>query len=104
MSTAVTGPAWWRIKANDRLDTRPSDAIALAIRLNAPLYVSERVLDTAGTLTIVEFDEDDIDAAIDQFRDFFADLAPADFVTEPLPSTSSEVHGPDDPDEEPPED
>ena len=54
---AVSGPTGER-----RLDTRPSDAIALAVRLDAPLFVSERVLDEAGPLPIVELDEDEIDA------------------------------------------
>ena len=41
---AVSGPT-----GDLRLDTRPSDAIALAVRLHAPLFVSEHVLDEAGT-------------------------------------------------------
>ena len=69
-----------------RLDTRPSDAIALAMRLNAPLFVSEDVLDAAGTLPIVELDDDEIDAEVDEFRGFLAELDPADFISE-LPAT-----------------
>ena len=30
------------------IDSRPSDAIALVLRVNAPIYVEERVLDEAG--------------------------------------------------------
>ena len=63
------------------LDTRPSDAIALAVRLKAPLFVSEHVLDEVGTLPIVDLDDDSIDAEVDQFRDFLAELTPADFAT-----------------------
>ncbi len=33
------------------LDARPSDAIALAIRFNAPIYVQKKVLDEAGIET-----------------------------------------------------
>lgn len=33
------------------LDARPSDAIALAIRFSAPIYVSKHVIDEAGILT-----------------------------------------------------
>jgi bifunctional DNase/RNase len=87
-----------------RLDTRPSDAIALAMRLNAPLYVSEDVLAEAGTLPIIELDDDDIDAAVDQFRDFLEDLAPADFATELPPPTGPAVQGPGGRDEETPGD
>lgn len=32
-------------------DARPSDAIALAVRFNAPIYVEEKILDEAGILT-----------------------------------------------------
>lgn len=30
------------------IDSRPSDAIALAVRVNAPIYVTEEVMDQAG--------------------------------------------------------
>lgn len=33
------------------LDARPSDAIALAVRFNAPIYVNDEVLDEAGIST-----------------------------------------------------
>lgn len=32
------------------VDSRPSDALALAVRLEAPIYVEESVLDKAGIL------------------------------------------------------
>jgi bifunctional DNase/RNase len=32
------------------IDSRPSDAIALAIRFNAPIFVEEKVLDDAGII------------------------------------------------------
>ena len=35
---------------NVELDSRPSDAIALAVRVNAPLYVSDDIMDSAGLL------------------------------------------------------
>jgi uncharacterized protein len=76
---AVSGPT-----GDLRLDTRPSDAIALAVRLHAPLFVSEHVLDVAGT-TVEDrgeqvLDDAGIDAEVDQFRDFLDQLAPDDFV------------------------
>jgi bifunctional DNase/RNase len=95
----VSGPMGER-----RLDTRPSDAIALAMRLNAPLFVSEDVLDAAGTLPIVEVDDDAIDAEVGEFREFLAELDPADFVSEFPPPTGPCLHGPGDPDGETPED
>jgi uncharacterized protein len=72
---AVSGPS-----GEQRLETRPSDAIALAIRLHAPLFVSEQVLDEAGTVPVIEFDEGEIDAEVDEFREFLEGLDPADFA------------------------
>ena len=76
---AVSGPT-----GDLRLDTRPSDGIALAVRLHAPLFVSEHVLDEAGTYPEPEgepvLDDAEIDAEVDQFRDFLDQLAPDDFV------------------------
>jgi bifunctional DNase/RNase len=43
--------AWLVINQDGRsinVDARPSDAIALAIRANVPIYVEEKVLDSAG--------------------------------------------------------
>ncbi|MCM0756213.1 bifunctional nuclease family protein [Desulfovibrio aminophilus] len=34
-----------------RVDSRPSDAMALALRAEAPLFVSEQVLEQAGTMS-----------------------------------------------------
>jgi bifunctional DNase/RNase len=39
------------------LDARPSDAIALALRADAPIYVAQSVLDQAQTITPGEPDE-----------------------------------------------
>jgi uncharacterized protein len=76
---AVSGPT-----GDLRLDTRPSDGIALAVRLHAPLFVSEHVLDEAGAYPEPEgevvLDDAQIDAEVDQFRDFLEQLAPDDFV------------------------
>ncbi len=71
---AVSGPT-----GEQRLDTRPSDAIALALRLHAPLFVSDQVLDEAGAVPAPELDEETIDAQVADFRSFLADLEPADF-------------------------
>lgn len=35
---------------SNEIDSRPSDAIALAIRMNAPIYVNDSVMDTASFL------------------------------------------------------
>ena len=88
---AVSGPSGGR-----RLDTRPSDAIALAVRLHAPLFVSDAVLDEAGTVLQVSPDEETIDDEVSEFRSFLDDVDPADFGSDPVPGPD-----PDDPSGEP---
>jgi bifunctional DNase/RNase len=77
---SVTGPA-----GEHRLDTRPSDAIALAVRLGAPLFVSDEVLDEAGAVIAetnddATIDDSTIDETVAEFRDFLDELDPADFA------------------------
>ncbi len=76
---ALTGPV-----GEHRLDTRPSDAIALAVRLHAPLYVSEHVLDEVGAIPNPGLDDEAIEAEVSDFHDFLAELDPADFLTPEL--------------------
>lgn len=71
------------------VDSRPSDAVALAVRVDAPIYVDEDVMDRAGMEPeeelsladsegrgrregISEYDEDEED--LDVFRDFIEGL------------------------------
>jgi bifunctional DNase/RNase len=70
----VSGPTGAR-----RLDTRPSDAVALALRLGAPMFVSEVVLDQAGAV-LSEVDDASIDEEVDEFRSFLDGLEPGDFA------------------------
>ncbi|HUP76716.1 MAG TPA: bifunctional nuclease family protein [Acidimicrobiales bacterium] len=68
------------------LDTRPSDAIALAVRVGAPLFVRDTVLDEAGA--IIEESEDEgvigdklsIDESVAEFRSFLDAVDPDDFT------------------------
>ncbi|MBV9789185.1 MAG: bifunctional nuclease family protein, partial [Chloroflexi bacterium] len=41
------------------IDARPSDAIALGLRVDAPIYVAEQVLDHAGVTLNDDEDEDE---------------------------------------------
>lgn len=86
---AVSGPT-----GDLRLDTRPSDAIALAVRLRAPLFVSEHVLDEAGAEPAPEVDavpdDTEIDAQVDQFREFLDRLDPGDFGGGPAGADSGD--------------
>ncbi|MFA7361691.1 MAG: bifunctional nuclease family protein [Candidatus Kapaibacterium sp.] len=45
----------------DPLDSRPSDAIALALKFNAPIYVAKDVMDEIGFVPKINIDNDDLD-------------------------------------------
>lgn len=67
-----------------RISSRPSDAIALAVRLHAPMFASEDVLQEAG-VTVVEagpeiLDPEEIDSAVEEFTSFLEEVDPADFA------------------------
>lgn len=54
------------------IDARPSDAIALAVRCNAPIFVEEPVFEQAGLRVSTKNDEDEDKLAV--FRDFVNQL------------------------------
>lgn len=59
-----------------RVSARPSDAIALAIRVGTPILGSDEVLEAAG---IVMADEQETE--VEQFREFLDTISPEDFET-----------------------
>jgi hypothetical protein len=62
------------------IDSRPSDAVALALRVAAPVFASDAVLDEAGAvLSIVGSDDTAIDETVDEFRSFLDEVDPAAF-------------------------
>jgi uncharacterized protein len=56
------------------IDSRPSDAIALALRVNAPIFVAEQVVAQAKSVEIPEEKEDD-----DKWKEWLLHLKPEDF-------------------------
>ena len=60
------------------MSSRPSDAIALAVRTGSPIFATEALLDEAGQSPALE-PADEEEAIIDEFRDFLDDLNPEDF-------------------------
>jgi len=63
------------------VSSRPSDAIALAVRAEAPIFAEEALLDEAGVDAPEAVDEDDDEETIlDEFRDFLDDITPDDFA------------------------
>jgi len=59
-----------------QLDARPSDAIALALKANVPIWVMEEVVANASIPVDREADEAELAA----FREFVSKLRPEDFV------------------------
>lgn len=57
------------------IDSRPSDAIAIALRADAPIYVTENVISDATISTNKTKDEKDAR----DFHDFIQNLKPSDF-------------------------
>jgi bifunctional DNase/RNase len=56
------------------IDSRPSDAIALALRTQSTIFVNERVLDEAGISAASEGKEGDEEGDLSVFRDFINSL------------------------------
>lgn len=72
--TTTTGPVV--------LDCRPSDAIALATRAGAPLFVAESVLTDAGVLEEQDDGEvapEEAEERVEEFRRFLDEVDPEDF-------------------------
>jgi bifunctional DNase/RNase len=64
-----------------RVDARPSDAIALAVRAKAPMFVADDVLERAAALVqVVGVDQGDVDDEVEGFRRFLDQVDPADFA------------------------
>ncbi|MFS0866684.1 bifunctional nuclease family protein [Microbacterium sp. 179-B 1A2 NHS] len=62
------------------LDARPSDAVALASRTGAPIFVADDVLDEAGIVDITaDAVEEDAEENVEEFKRFLDDVDPDDF-------------------------
>ncbi len=56
------------------VSSRPSDAIALAVRATVPIFADEEVLAEAG----IEIEDDD-EQEVEQFKEFLDSVTPEDF-------------------------
>jgi bifunctional DNase/RNase len=68
------------------VSARPSDAVALAVRIQVPVFVADQVLDEAGV--VVPEDEEAVDESdgeeiaddeVERFREFLDSVSPEDF-------------------------
>jgi uncharacterized protein len=57
------------------VSSRPSDAIALAVRVNVPIFANEEVL-TEASIVI----KDDEEQEVEKFREFLEQVSPEDFA------------------------
>ena len=60
------------------VDSRPSDALALAVRTSAPIFVADQVIDDSA----IEFGGEPEDEAevVDEFKKFLENVNPDDFA------------------------
>ncbi|HEX9992340.1 MAG TPA: bifunctional nuclease family protein [Acidimicrobiales bacterium] len=71
-----------QLVANGRshqVSSRPSDAIALAVRAGTPIYASEAVLDEAAYAGTTDEDDEPEEEVVEQFREFIEKVNPEDF-------------------------
>jgi bifunctional DNase/RNase len=66
------------------VSSRPSDAVAVAVRTGSPLYVSDELMDAEGIILAIDSsDEDEDDSSpeelVGQFRQFLDSIKPEDF-------------------------
>jgi len=69
------------------IDSRPSDALALAVRVHVPVFVDEAVMDEAATepekaVEIDDIPDEDTEERLEVFKDFFESLDLEDSDTE----------------------
>ena len=60
-----------------QISSRPSDAIALAVRTGTPVFTIAGVLEEAG----VRFEEDDAEEEVARFREFLEEVTVEDFLS-----------------------
>jgi uncharacterized protein len=60
------------------IDSRPSDAIAVAVRSGAPIYAAEEVIAESA----IEFEQNDEESedVVEQFKEFLDQVSPEDFA------------------------
>jgi uncharacterized protein len=60
------------------IDSRPSDAIAIAVRAEAPIFAAERVIEESA----IEFEGEEVneEEIVDEFRKFLDDVSPDQFA------------------------
>jgi bifunctional DNase/RNase len=61
------------------IDSRPSDALALAVRVSAPIFAADDVIEESA----IEFEQEgleDPEEVVEKFKDFLDNVTPEDFA------------------------
>jgi bifunctional DNase/RNase len=66
------------------IDSRPSDALALAVRTKAPIFAHEDVI--AESAIEFEHEVEDTEEVVEKFKDFLDNVSPEDFAGGSPPS------------------
>jgi bifunctional DNase/RNase len=61
------------------IDSRPSDALALAVRTSAPIFAAEDVI--AESAIEFEHEVEDENEVVEKFKDFLDNVSPEDFAS-----------------------
>jgi uncharacterized protein len=61
------------------IDSRPSDAIALAVRAGAEIFASDEVIEEAAVVFEEAMEETPEDEVVDKFKDWMNQVSPEDF-------------------------
>src|ERR687893_431472 len=59
------------------IDSRPSDALALAVRTKAPIFAAEDVIAESA----IELELEDQEEVVEKFKDFLDNVSPEDFAS-----------------------
>lgn len=61
------------------MSVRPSDAVALAVRTETPIFAEEELIDDAGIEETVDGDEVEEEEIVEELRKFLDEVNPDDF-------------------------
>ena len=61
------------------IDSRPSDALAVAVRTSAPIFAADDVIEESS----IEFEHEveDTEEVVEKFKDFLDEVSPEDFAS-----------------------
>lgn len=61
------------------VSSRPSDALALAVRMNLEIFANEDVIEEASIAVKDDQDEEEVQKEVQKFREFLEQVSPEDF-------------------------